>query len=44
MLFIKVLDIFYNSICNEIDAEEHFLKRIDRKLDFVPVRVVKTIK
>lgn len=44
MLFIKVLDIFYNSICNEIDAEEDFLKRIDRKLDFVPVRVVKTIK
>lgn len=44
MSFIKVLDIFYNSICNEIDAEENFLKRIDKKLDFVPVRVVKTIK
>ncbi len=44
MSFIKVLDIFYSSICNEIDTEENFLKRIDKKLDFVPVRVVKTLK
>lgn len=44
MSFSKVLDIFYNSVCNEIDAEENFLRRIDKKLNFVPVRVVKSIK
>lgn len=44
MSFIKVLDIFYNSICNEIDAEEDFLKRMDKKLAFTPVRAVKSIR
>jgi len=44
MSFSKALDMFYCAICNEIAAEEDFLKRIDKKLDFVPVRVVKSIK
>ncbi len=44
MSLLKVLDIFYNSICNEVDAEENFLKRTNSNLNFVPVRVVKTLK
>ncbi|MFX4281035.1 hypothetical protein ACOL3J_02005 [Aliarcobacter butzleri] len=44
MSFIKVLDIFYNSICNEIDTDENVLKRIDKKLDFIPVRHLKSIR
>lgn len=44
MLCFKTLNIFYKSICNEIDAEENFLYRINRNLNFVPVRVIKTLK